>query len=92
MSQTFIYQNIIDSLKKDEPVPTKDIVRALVDLEVKLSTEKYTSGQLRDGLKFYRPGPFWTEVLKDTKAAEDQGRHAEWILRLTAGPEDPEGA
>lgn len=92
MSNPFIYQKLIDTLKTDQPVPTRDIVNALVDLEVKLRTEKYISGQLRGGLKFYAPGPFWTDVVKETKAAEDQGRHAEWILRLTAGPEDPEGA
>lgn len=90
--QQFIYQKLIDTLKTDQPVPTRDIVNALVDLEVKVRVAAYANTQLRDGLKFYRPGPFWTDVVKDTKASQDQGKHAEWILRLTAGPEDPEGA
>jgi hypothetical protein len=88
MTQTFIYQTLIDKLSKDEPCTSRELKSALVDLEVKFATEKYISGQLREGLAFYKPGPFWTEVLKDTKAAEDQGKHAEWILRLT----DPNAA
>ena len=89
MTQQFIYQNLIDALKKNEvPVTARELAGVMVDLEVKLQVQTYYAAQLRDGLKFYAPGPFWTEVLKDTKAAQDQGKHAEWILRLT----DPEAA
>jgi len=84
--QTFVYQNLIATLKGNGVVPTAQIISALVDLEVKLRVQKHYADQLRNGLTFYKPGPFWTEVLKDTKAAEDQGKHAEWILRMT----DPE--
>jgi len=85
--QPFVYQELIDKLKTSfTAVSARDIINAMVDLEVKLRVQKYYASQCRDGLKFYAPGPFWTEVLKDTKAAEDQGKHAEWILRLT----DPE--
>ena len=92
MAQTFIYQDMITALKHPDTaavVPSeREVASALVDLEVKLQTEKHISKQLREGLSFYKPGAFWTEVLKDTKAAEDQGKHAEWILRMT----DPEAA
>lgn len=84
----FIYQTLIDTLNKGDYPNTRDLKSALVDLEVKLRTEKYISGQLREGLKTYLPGPFWTDVVKETKAAEDMGKHAEWILRMT----DPEAA
>lgn len=49
-------------------------------------SRRLTIKTLRDGLSYYKPGPFWTEVLDATKAAQDQGKHAEWVLRLT----DPE--
>ena len=84
----FIYQQLIDALKADRVAPTQSIISALVDLEVKVRTAAYINGQLRSGLQFYAPGPFWTEVLDKTKASEDLGKHAEWILRLT----DPEAA
>jgi hypothetical protein len=83
----FVYQQLIDKLKTSfSSVSDREIINAMVDLEVKLRVQTYYASQCREGLKFYAPGPFWTEVLKDTKAAEDQGKHAEWILRLT----DPE--
>lgn len=88
MSKPYVYQELIDKLQRDEPCTSRELKSALVDLEVKLRTEQYVSGQLRDGLKFYAPGPFWTEVTQDTKAAQDLGKHAEWILRMT----DPNAA
>lgn len=87
-SPPFIYQSLIDALKNSQTVPAASVISALVDLEVKVRVQTYYADRLREGLKFYAPGPFWTEVLKETKAAEDQGKHAEWILRLT----DPEAA
>lgn len=55
-------------------------------------SRRLTIQTLRKGIEFYAPGPFWTEVVKDTKAAEDLGKHAEWVLRLTAGADDSGGA
>lgn len=81
--QGFVYEKIIDTLKADGTVPTREVVSALIDLEVKLKVQQMYVKQLRDGLRFYLPGTFWTEVVKETKAAEDQGKHADWILRLT---------
>ena len=89
---TFTYGELIVLLKDKDTVPSSELLakaaQALVDLEVKVRVQTYYAGRLREGLQFYAPGPFWTEVLKDTRAAEDQGKHAEWILRLT----DPDAA
>ena len=87
-----IYQELIELLKDKDTVPSAELLAkaasALIDLEVKARVQTYYANRLREGLQYYAPGPFWTEVLKDTKAAEDQGKHAEWILRLT----DPDAA
>jgi hypothetical protein len=83
VSQPYKYQALIDMLEKGDFPSARELKSALVDLEVKLRTEVYVSGQLRDGLKYYAPGPFWTEVTKETKASQDLGKHADWILRLT---------
>lgn len=57
-----------------------------------LATERYRVQRLRAGLAVYRPGPFWDDVQEKTAAAEDRGKYAEWVLRVTADENDPEGA
>lgn len=80
----YVYQELIDKLKVAfGSVPAREVISALVDLEVKLRVQKMYVQQLRSGLETYLPGPFWTEVKAATKAAEDQGKHAQWVLNVT---------
>ena len=57
--------------------------QAISQAAARIRVLEYLLDTARKGLAFYAPGPFWTEVLKDTKAAQDMGTHAEWVLRLT---------
>jgi len=64
----------------------------ITSLTAALSGEKHRVKQLKEGLSFYLPGPFWDTVVQDTKADMDQGKYAEYILRVAADGEDPRGA
>ena len=69
-----------------------DLKLALSNASADLNTERYRVKLLKEGLSFYLPGPFWDTVVQDTKADIDQGKHAEWILRLAADEHDTAGA
>lgn len=64
----------------------------VLTLTAELSAEKHRVKALRDGLTVYLPGPFWDTVVQDTKADMDQGKHAEYVLRVTGSTDDPEAA
>ena len=61
------------------------------DLEAQLRVQKFYLKTAREGLEFYKPGPFWDTVTALTKAAEDKGTHAAYSLR-TIDPDSPESA
>lgn len=66
----------------------RDLARA----QAMLVTERHRIKTLREGLERYKPGPFWDTVTADTDAAADMGKHADWVLRLTASVDDVEGS
>lgn len=73
-------------------VENAELKSKLVLANAALAGEKHRVKQLRDGLSVYLPGPFWDEVIAYTKADEDRGKHAEWVLRATAEADDAAGA
>ena len=80
-----MYEELVDRLQ-NEPLNTgvvQEVVAALRDMSVRMSVQEYYNNILRDGLEVYLPGPFWEDIVQHTKASEDMGKHAEWVLRLT---------